>query len=85
MTTCIQLQVHPCKQNIGHYCEQTTFTLATEYLYGEQIYERRIVCPEAALLAATQVVQGLEWVKDNFVTPAVVVMALGGKSTTGPS
>ena len=27
-----------------------------------------------------QVVQGLEWVKDNFVAPAVVVMALGGKS-----
>ena len=26
-----------------------------------------------------QVVQGLEWVKDNFVAPAVVVMALGGK------
>lgn len=26
-----------------------------------------------------QVVQGLEWVKDNFVAPAVVVMALGGE------
>lgn len=26
-----------------------------------------------------QVIQGLEWVKDNFVPPAVVVMALGGE------
>ena len=25
-----------------------------------------------------QVIQGLEWVKDNFVAPAAVVMALGG-------
>ena len=25
-----------------------------------------------------QVIQGLEWVKDNYVSPAVVVMALGG-------
>jgi len=25
-----------------------------------------------------QVIQGLEWVKDNFVPPAAVVMALGG-------
>ena len=27
-----------------------------------------------------QVIQGLEWVKDNFVPPAAVVMALGGGS-----
>ncbi|DBB00918.1 TPA: hypothetical protein ACH3X1_000835 [Trebouxia sp. C0004] len=27
-----------------------------------------------------QVIQGLEWVKDNFVPPAAVVMALGGES-----
>ena len=26
-----------------------------------------------------QVIQGLDWVKDNFVPPAVVVMALGGE------
>ena len=25
-----------------------------------------------------QVIQGLEWVKDNHVSPAAVVMALGG-------
>ena len=35
--------------------------------------------PEAAPCTDTQVVQGLEWVKDNFVAPAVVVMALGGE------
>ncbi|KAA6423827.1 MAG: peptidase S8 [Trebouxia sp. A1-2] len=27
-----------------------------------------------------QVIQGLEWVKDNFIPPAAVVMALGGES-----
>ncbi len=29
-----------------------------------------------------QVIQGLEWVKDNFVPPAAVVMALGGEASS---
>ncbi len=29
-----------------------------------------------------QVIQGLEWVKDNFIPPAAVVMALGGEASS---
>ena len=34
----------------------------------------------ARLLWSLQVIQGLEWVRQHYESPAVVVMALGGES-----